>query len=106
MQYVVTTQVLENYGAHDTDGKFKSGNAYWKFKFGSEYLVNDVERPADAMAFIMAAYGANTIGWKEFPTDVVTYQEWLGEVDQLDEDYAAFKKETLHEVSPIHGSVL
>jgi len=106
MQYVVTTQVLENYGAHDTDGKFKSGNAYWKFKFGSEYLVNDVERPADAMAFVMAAYGANTIGWKEFPTDVVTYQEWLGDLNQLEEDYATYKEMSLIEVSPTYGSVL
>ena len=51
--YVVTTQVLENYGSHDEDGKFASGNAYWKFKGGTDYIVTGGDRPADAMAFIM-----------------------------------------------------
>lgn len=106
MQYVVTTQVLENYGAHCEDGKFSSGNAYWKFKGGDQYLVNDVERPSDAMAFVMAAFSSNTIAFKEFPIDVVTYDEWLDEVSKLDEEYRQMKQEWLHEVSPIHGSVL
>ena len=48
--FIVSTQVLENYGAHSEDGKFSSGNHYWKFKAGSEYLVEDLDREQDAMA--------------------------------------------------------
>ena len=84
--YVVTTQCLENYGAHDEDGKFASGNAYWKFKGGSSYLVDSVDRPADAMAFIMAVFAQDCLSFKEFPTDVQTPEEWDRELPQ-DEDY-------------------
>tara|TARA_R100000278_G_scaffold115005_1_gene93728 strand:+ start:587 stop:967 length:381 start_codon:yes stop_codon:yes gene_type:complete len=84
--YVVTTQCLENYGAHDEDGKFSSGNAYWKFKGGSSYLVYAVDRPADAMAFVMAVFAQDCLSFKEFPTDVQTPEEWDRELPQ-DEDY-------------------
>ena len=52
MKFVVMTQYLENYGAHCEDGKFANGNAYWKFKGGDDYLVEGLERPQDAMAFV------------------------------------------------------
>ena len=84
--YVVTTQCLENYGAHDEDGKFASGNAYWKFKGGSNYIVSSIDRPADAMAFIMAVFAQDCLSFKEFPTDVQTLDEWDYEMPQ-DEDY-------------------
>ena len=84
--YVVTTQCLENYGAHDEDGKFASGNAYWKFKGGSNYIVSSIDRPADAMAFIMAVFAQDCLSFKEFPTDVQTPEEWDRELPQ-DEDY-------------------
>ena len=74
--YVVTTQVLENYGSHDEDGKFASGNAYWKFKGGTDYIVTGVDRPADAMAFIMAVFSSDCLSFKEFPTDVQRVNEW------------------------------
>ena len=84
--YVVTTQCLENYGAHDEDGKFSSGNAYWKFKGGSSYLVYAVDRPADAMAFVMAVFAQDCLSFKDFPTDVQTPEEWDRELPQ-DEAY-------------------
>ena len=84
--YVVTTQVLENYGSHDEDGKFASGNAYWKFKGGTDYMVSGIDRPADAMAFIMAVFSCDCINFKEFPTDVQTVDAWDRELPQ-DEDY-------------------
>ena len=74
--YVVTTQVLENYGSHDEDGKFASGNAYWKFKGGTDYIVTGVDRPADAIAFIMAVFSSDCLSFKEFPTDVQRVNEW------------------------------
>jgi len=74
--YVVTTQVLENYGSHDGDGKFASGNAYWKFKGGTDYIVTGVDRYADAMAFVMAVFSCDCINFKEFPTEVIRMNEW------------------------------
>ena len=74
--YVVTTQVLENYGSHNEDGKFASGNAYWKFKGGTDYIVTGVDRYADAMAFVMAVFSCDCINFKEFPTEVIRMNEW------------------------------
>lgn len=97
MKYVVTTTGLENYGAHCEDGKFSSGNAYWKFKPGTDYLVEGLDRPQDAMAFIAAIGIENGIGWKEFPSEVVTYDEF---VSRFDEDYLKFKLSIMKAVSP------
>ena len=74
--FIVNTQTLENYGAHCEDGKFASGNAYWKFKGGDTYLVEDLDRPQDAMAFVAALVMENDLGYKEFPQDVMTVTEW------------------------------
>ena len=74
--FVVKTQILENYGAHSANGKFANGNAYWKMKGGNEYIVNDVERPQDAMAFIAAKYMTNDLYYKEFPLEV-NYMEGM-----------------------------
>ncbi len=62
------TQTIENYGAHDKDGRFSSGNAYWKFKGGHEYIITGLERIQDAVAFV-AARCSNSIGYKEFPVE-------------------------------------
>ena len=52
--FAIHTQTLENYGAHSESGKYSDGNAYWKFKSGTTYIVSDVERLQDAVAFVMA----------------------------------------------------
>jgi len=49
MKLVINTQYMENYGAHDWDGKGECPQ-YWKMKGGSSYVVEDVEysvRPTD-----------------------------------------------------------
>ena len=74
--FIVMTQTLENYGAHAEDGKFSSGNAYWKFKGGDTYLVEDLDRPQDATAFIAALVMENDLGYKEYPAEVMTVAEW------------------------------
>ena len=78
--FIVSTQVLENYGAHSEDGKFSSGNHYWKFKGGDEYLVEDLDREQDAMAFVAAICMENGIGYKEFPTVIETVTEWASKL--------------------------
>ena len=74
--FIVMTQTLENYGAHCEDGKFSSGDAYWKFKGGDTYLVEGLDRPQDATAFVAAMVMNNDIGYKEYPAETMTVAEW------------------------------
>ena len=97
--FVVTTQFLENYGAHSEDGKFASGNAYWKFKGGTDYLVSGAGTAANAMAFVQAYLAmkgmSSTIGGKEFPTKVFTFSEWMEWHEDASEDYQKFLWDSL-----------
>lgn len=99
MKFVVSTQFLENYGAHCEDGKFSSGNAYWKMKGGSDYCVSGLDRIQDAVAFVAALRIQNGIGAKEFPVDWKTYSEWERDLPE-DEDYREFLLEQLEHVDP------
>ena len=79
--FIVTTQTLENYGAHCEDGKFANGNAYWKFKGSNYYQVEDLDRPQDAMAFVAALLMEdNDLLNKEFPQEVITVTKWIDEL--------------------------
>lgn len=51
MKLMITTQVQENYGAHDWDGTGECPQ-YWKFKGGSDYSYNlgPVMRNTEALA--------------------------------------------------------
>jgi hypothetical protein len=99
--FVVKTQILENYGAHCEDGKFSSGNAYWKMKGGSDYIVHDLPRAQDAMAYVAAKYSKNDISLKEFPIEVISYDEWSDELEKLSEDYRKFLSKHAIDVSPL-----
>ena len=46
MMLVVDTQYMENYGAHDWDGKGACPQ-YWKAKGGSEYKVTGIPKDVD-----------------------------------------------------------
>jgi len=78
--FIVTTQTLENYGAHAESGKFADGQSYWKFKGGDTYLVEDLDSQADAYAFVAALVMENSIGYKEFPSEIMTVQEWAADL--------------------------
>ena len=104
MNYAVHTQHLENYGAHAESGKFSDGQNYWKMKGGDTYIVSGLDRVQDAVAFVMAAFSDNGIGWKEFPVEWETEAEWLASLEELDLDYAQFKKECAYSVSPQAGT--
>jgi len=103
MNIVVHTQGIENYGAHCEDGKFSSGNASWKFKGGTTYIVQDVDREQDAVAFVMAAFSENGIGWKEFPCHWSTESDWLEDMADDEQDYQDYKQEGAYCVSPKTG---
>ena len=97
--FVITTQFLENYGAHCEDGKFTSGNAYWKMKGGTDYLVTGLDRIQDAVAFVAAIAMENSLYAKEFPVEWKTEHEWLDNLPE-DEDYREFLLEQLQRVNP------
>ena len=78
--FIVTTQTLENYGAHSESGKFADGQNYWKFKGGDTYLVEDLDREQDAVAFVAALVMENGIGYKEYPSAIMTVQEWAADL--------------------------
>jgi hypothetical protein len=99
MNFVITTQFLENYGAHAADGKFASGNAYWKMKGGTDYLVSGLDRIQDAVAFVAAKVMYNELGAKEFPVEWKTEHQWLDELPE-DEEYREFLLEQLQRVDP------
>jgi len=101
--FVITTQFLENYGAHSESGKFADGNAYWKMKGGSDYLVQDLDRVQDAVAFVAAIAIENGIGAKEFPIEWQTEAEWISKLPD-DADYRDFLKEQVLVVSPERGA--
>jgi hypothetical protein len=104
MEFVVSTQGLENYGAHQGEGTFAAGEAYWKFKSGTDYLVSGLDRPQDAMAFVAAIGIENGIGWKEFPVEVKTFDEFRKEFgnleDEFNREYFEFKMGIIRKVDP------
>jgi len=54
MMLVIRTQFMENYGAHDWDGKGECPQ-YWKFKGGSEYKLTGVDSTSDIQDYINLA---------------------------------------------------
>lgn len=96
MFYIVHTQYLENYGAHAESGKFSDGKSYWKYKFGSTYVVDGLDREADAVAFVMSAFSQNNVGIKEYPCKVQSFKEWFESSKDTDfnpmEDWEREKK--------------
>jgi len=99
IKFVVSTQFLENYGSHCEDGKFSSGNHYWKMKGGTDYIVSGLDRIQDAVAFVAAKEMHNSIGAKEFPVEWKTYEEWVADLPE-DEDYREFLMEQAVELDP------
>jgi hypothetical protein len=82
MLFVVSTQTLENYGAHAASGRYSQGEAYWKFKGGTDYVVSGLEREQDAVAFVAAIASCNDIGYKEFPVQWQSYEQWRNDLPE------------------------
>jgi len=102
---VINTQILENYGSHSDSGKFSEDNHYWKFKGGNTYIVDDLDRESDAVAFVMAGFSENSISWKEYPTKIDTWKGWLDSIEG-DAEMEKFYKSTAFYVSPKTGTKL
>ena len=77
---LITTQVYENYGAHDWDGKGECPQ-YWKAKGGNDYVVRNID-PNRASDIANAAagqveedsqcYRETIIGWEVVADDYLT----------------------------------
>lgn len=72
MKLVISTQIQENYGAHDWDGTGECPQ-YWKFKGGNDYFYNlgPVMRNAEALAELVAYFA------QEIECDSVGYREYI-----------------------------
>jgi len=99
MKYVITTQCLENYGAHCESGRYADGNAYWKMKGGADYIVSGLDREQDAVAFVAAMCLQNNLYYKEFPIEWQTESEWLQQLPE-DAEYRDYILNTAKRVSP------
>jgi hypothetical protein len=104
INYIVETQILENYGSHDGEGTHAAGESYWKCKAGSTFLVHGCKSSADAWAFVMAAFSENNIHFKEFPVSVTTYDEYLEEtLRKMSDRTREFYESLIMVVSPDTG---
>ena len=65
MKLHITTQYMENYGAHDWDGEGACPQ-YWKFKGGQDYFypLGDAGRSAEAIEELIH-YFRQTIEWDD-----------------------------------------
>ncbi len=84
---LISTQCLENYGAHTENGKFEDGNAYWKFKGGDRYIIStNSSQVANAVAFLSAYLHKNQdVYGKEIIVDhEVICDDWESEEEGWD----------------------
>lgn len=82
MKLLVTTQVYENYGAHDWDGTGECPQ-YWKAKGGNDYVIKNFKGGSEqATAAVMSVwnqvecanehYRETILGWNIVPDDYLT----------------------------------
>ena len=92
MKYAISTQYMENYGAHS-----ESGKAFWKMKGGDTYIVSGLNRYQDAIAYVVGEYSENNSDhYREFVTSWQTEEEWheLITHDEIDSEYSDYLKST------------
>ena len=82
MKLLVTTQVYENYGAHDWDGTGECPQ-YWKAKGGNDYVIKNFKGGSEqATAAVMSVWNQvecateyfreTILGWNIVPDDYLT----------------------------------
>ena len=87
---LITTQVYENYGAHDWDGKGECPQ-YWKAKGGSDYVVKNIKEFNRVTEIVMALRGqieSDTVGYRENIIDwEVVADDYLTEFERSQLEY-------------------
>ena len=103
MKLLITTQLYENYGAHDWDGK-GSCPSYWKAKGGNDYVIKDFRGGDEAAtAMVMAVrerieessdyYQETIIGWE------LVEDSYLTEFERSQLEYEGEIKYPAHELT-------
>jgi hypothetical protein len=106
MMLVIRTQFMENYGAHDWDGKGQCPQ-YWKMKGGSEYKITNVPLNIDYQEVVsMANVERDNEYCREYILDwsmeADDYLSWF-EKSQLEYDGSIACKEPTIEYSELNG---
>jgi hypothetical protein len=88
MKLLITTQVYENYGAHDWDGKGTCPQ-YWKAKGGSDYVVKRFKGdPTTAVMALRDQIEEDNQGYRESIIDFrMVADDYLTEFEQSQLDY-------------------
>lgn len=76
---LIVTQVQENYGAHDWDGKGECPQ-YWKFKGGNEYVVKNFKDFGRMTEVVMALRG-------QVESDNEYFKEHIVDFEVVADDY-------------------
>ncbi len=76
---LISTQVLENYGAHDWDGEGECPQ-YWKPKGGCDYLVPNFTDYSNVTEFITAIRG-------QIETNSEYYREYIVDWEVVEDGY-------------------
>jgi len=89
MKLLVTTQVYENYGAHDWDGTGECPQ-YWKAKGGNDYVIKNFKGGSEqATAAVMSV-------WNQVECDTVAFRETILGWNIVADDYLTeFEKSQL-----------
>ena len=91
MKLLITTQIQENYGAHDWDGTGACPQ-YWKFKGGNDYTyaLGPVMRSTDVLAEIVEYFRA------KIECDNEGFREYIIGFEVVADDYLTdFEKSQL-----------
>ena len=88
---MITTQVYENYGAHDWDGE-GSCPQYWKAKGGEDYVVKNFEggdaEGAEAVKALRSKIESNDMAFYEVIVDwCIKSDDYLTEFERSQLDY-------------------
>ena len=90
MKLLITTQNLENYGAHDWDGVGECPS-YWKAKGGSDYVVKNFTNFNNTTEVVMALRGQIEEDSEYFRSSIINWEvvadDYLTEFEQDQLDY-------------------
>jgi len=90
MKLLITTQNLENYGAHDWDGVGECPS-YWKAKGGSDYVVKNFTNFNNTTEVVMALRGQIEEDSEYFRSSIIDWEvvadDYLTEFEQMQLDY-------------------
>ena len=88
MKLLITTQIQENYGAHDWDGEGACPQ-YWKFKGGNDYVVKKFKDVNTATDTVMALRS-------QIESDNCAFREWVINWEVVADDFLTdFEKSQL-----------